>query len=57
MAAVMVDAWGAFAHTGAAAAWHGPASAVHRFTADATHPDTTAVADEHHCAFWQRITR
>ncbi len=53
----MVDAWGAFAHTGAAAAWHGPASAVHRFTADATHPDTTAVADEHHCAFWQRITR
>ena len=57
---MVVDAWGAFAHTGAAAAWpawHGPGSAVHRFTADAAHPDTTAVAGEHHCAFWQRITR
>ncbi|WP_285476892.1 carboxylesterase/lipase family protein [Amycolatopsis sp. NBRC 101858] len=60
LAAVVVDAWGAFAHTGtpgAWPAWHGPGSAVHRFTADAAHPATTVVADAHHCAFWQRITR
>ena len=57
----MIRAWSTFAHsgtpqsTGSWPRWSDASNTVHRFTADATHPDIVDVATEHHCAFWQGL--